>query len=257
MLSVDRLTVRHHGRDRSVLAVDDVSLEVGAGEIVGLVGESGCGKSSLARVVVGLDRPTSGTVRLDGTALHELRGRERRDHRRQAQLVFQDPYGSLDPHRSVGATIAEALAVAGVPRPQREARVVELLERVHLDPVVRRRRPRELSGGQCQRVAIARALAVGPRLLVCDEPVTALDVSVQARVLDLLVELRDELGTGCLFITHDLSVLARVADRIAVMHAGRIVETGPAEDVLTRPADPATVRLLEAVPRFHQHPQQP
>ncbi|WP_340540636.1 ABC transporter ATP-binding protein [Nocardioides sp. GXZ039] len=259
MLRIQDVTLRYRRRSGGPLtAVDGVSLTVAAGEIVGLVGESGCGKSSLARAVVGLHRHDEGTIGLDDVDLSALGASERRRHRRRAQMVFQDPFGSLDPHRSVGSAIGEALAIArSVPRTQRAERVTELLELVHLDPSVRGRRPRELSGGQCQRVAIARALAVEPRLLVCDEPVTALDLSVQAKVLDLLVELRDRLGTGCLFITHDLAVLARIADRIAVMHEGRLVESGPAQQILTAPSHPQTVRLLEAATRFPSTAQNP
>jgi len=254
VLSVENASLSYAGRrDRAQRhrAVDDVSLEVAPGEIVGLVGESGCGKSTLARAVVGLQRPDSGRVLVDGVALADLGRRERRAHRRVAQMVFQNPSSSLDPHRTVRASISEALSVSGaVPRGRRTARVGELLDLVGLDQAVATRRPRQLSGGQCQRVAIARALAVGPRLLVCDEPVTALDVSVQARILNLLMDLRDDLGTGCLFITHDLSVLAQLADRIAVMHEGRIVEVGPAPRVLGDPQHAQTRRLLAAVPRF-------
>ncbi|MBW9206335.1 ATP-binding cassette domain-containing protein [Mumia sp. zg.B17] len=254
MLEVTGLTVSHADRDRPggrLVAVDDVSLSVGAGEILGLVGESGCGKSTLARAVVGLQPVDRGSVLLDGVDARALSRCRRRSHRRRAQMVFQNPFTSLDPHRTIGAAITEALAVGGtVPRAARRARVADLLDLVGLDPALTTRRPRELSGGQCQRVAIARALAVEPRLLVCDEPVTALDVSVQARILNLFMHLRDTLGTACLFITHDLSVLAQLADRIAVMHEGRIVEDGPTHEVLTRPRDPQTRRLLDAVPTF-------
>jgi len=225
-----------------------VSLTVAPGEIVGLVGESGCGKSSLARAVVGLRPADEGQVLIDGVDPHSLSRRQAREHRRRAQLVFQDPFASLNPHRTVAASIMEALDPG--PRRARQHRVDELLDMVGLDRSVGLRRPGQMSGGQCQRVAIARALAARPGLLVCDEPVTALDVSVQARVLNLLMDLRDDLGMSCLFITHDLALLAQLADRVMVMHDGQIVETGPTDDLLTKPSHPQTVRLLDAVPRF-------
>ena len=251
MLTVENLTVSYPAGHGRFTAVDDVSLSVGDGEIVGLVGESGCGKSTLARAVVGLQGADRGSVVLAGTDLERLRRGRLRTHRRLAQMVFQNPYSSLDPHRTVATSLGEALVVNGtVPRAQRRRRVDELLAMVGLDPTVRARRPGQLSGGQCQRVAIARALAVEPRLLVCDEPVSALDVSVQARVLNLLMDLRDDLGTSCLFITHDLAVLAQLADRVAVMHGGRIVEVGTTRDLLADPRHSQTRRLLDAVPRF-------
>ncbi len=249
MLKVAALTVSYpqHGGGRRA-AVRDVDLAVAPGEIVGLVGESGCGKSSLARAVVGLQPVDHGEVLLDGVDPRTLDRRQRRAHRRRAQMVFQDPSASLDPHRTVAATVAEALTSSS--RTQRRQRVDALLRTVGLDPALGTRRASQLSGGQCQRVAIARALAAEPRLLVCDEPVTALDVSVQARVLNLLMDLRDDLGMSCLFITHDLTLLAQLADRVAVMHDGQIVETRPTRDLLVDPGHPQTVRLLDAVPRF-------
>ncbi|GAA1012252.1 hypothetical protein Aple_008150 [Acrocarpospora pleiomorpha] len=236
MLEVDGLTTAF---------LKEVTLRVGPREIVGIVGESGCGKTTLARVITGLWRPTAGVVRFDGVDVHSLRGRALRDHRRNIQMVFQDPYLTLSPRQTVRQAINEPLAIHRITDP---VRVDELLDLVGLDPEVGGRKPRQLSGGQQQRVAIARALALGPRLLVCDEPVTALDVSVQAKVLNLLCGLRDRLGLACLFIAHDLAVVRQLADRIAVMHEGRIVEQGPTLDVMTEPQHPYTRTLLAATP---------
>ncbi|WP_131739041.1 ATP-binding cassette domain-containing protein [Actinomadura roseirufa] len=229
--------------------IEDVTLRVAAGEIVGLVGESGCGKSTLARVVTGLHRPSAGTVRVAGVDVHALRGRALRAHRRQVQMVFQDPYLTLSPRQTVRQALTEPLTIHRVGDARsRAARVSELLDLVELDPQVGDRRRGQLSGGQRQRVAIARALALDPRLLICDEPVTALDVSVQAKVLNLLCDLRDRLDFGCLFIAHDLAVVSQLADRIAVMWRGRIVEQGPTAAVTTDPRHSYTRLLLSATP---------
>ncbi|WBB81236.1 ATP-binding cassette domain-containing protein [Micromonospora sp. WMMD882] len=258
MLEIERLSAGHpagRGRGR-VTVVDDVSMRVDEGEIVGLVGESGCGKTTLARVVAGLDRPTGGVVRFAGTDVHRLRGGALRAYRRQAQLVFQDPYLSLSPRQTVRQTVAEPLVIHRVGDARaRSARVDELLDLVGLDPAVGGRRPRQLSGGQQQRVAIARAMALGPRLLVCDEPVTALDVSVQATVLNLLADLRDRFGLACLFISHDLAVVRQLANRVAVMRAGRIVEQGPTLEVTATPRHPYTRALLAATPTIDTGPR--
>ncbi|WP_329080908.1 ATP-binding cassette domain-containing protein [Streptosporangium sp. NBC_01469] len=236
------------GRDVTTV-IEDVTMRVAAGEIVGLAGESGCGKTTLARVVTGLHRPSAGVVRVAGVDVHALRGRALRAHRRQVQMVFQDPYLTLSPRQTVGQALTEPLRIHRVGDARsRSARVRELLDLVGLDLQVGARRPGQLSGGQRQRVAIARALALEPRLLICDEPVTALDVSVQATVLNLLCDLRDRLEFGCLFITHDLAVLSQLADRIAVMRGGRIVEQGPTGDVTTHPSHPYTRTLLAATP---------
>lgn len=254
MLSAERLTVSYPSLREPgsrLVAVDEVNISVSEGEIVGLVGESGCGKSTLARTVVGLQPADSGTVLLRGVNLESLSGARQRSHRRIAQMVFQNPFGSLDPHRTIASTISEALAIHGaIPRRARQARTRELLAMVGIDPHLDMRRPRQLSGGQCQRVIIARVLAVEPRLLVCDEPVTALDVSVQAKILNLIMELRDRLQMACLFITHDLSVLASIADRIAVMDDGRIVEEGAAAQILGSPKHSQTKKLQDALPEF-------
>ncbi|MFV2103948.1 ATP-binding cassette domain-containing protein [Micromonospora sp. LOL_024] len=246
MLEIERVSA---GYGNGTTAVEDVTLGVGAGEIVGLVGESGCGKTTLARVVTGLHRPSAGVVRVAGDDVHALRGAALRAHRRRIQMVFQDPSLTLSPRQTVRAAIAEPLHIhrIGAAR-SRVTRVAELLDLVGLEPALADRRAGQLSGGQQQRVAIARALALAPRLLICDEPVTALDVSVQAKVLNLLCDLRDRLGLGCLFITHDLAVVSQLADRIAVMDGGRIVEQGPTLQITTQPQHPYTTALLAAIP---------
>ncbi|GAA3769180.1 ABC transporter ATP-binding protein [Plantactinospora mayteni] len=229
--------------------VEDVTMRIEPGEIVGLVGESGCGKTTLARVVTGLHRPSAGVVRFTGVDVHSLRGRALRAHRRHVQMVFQDPYLTLSPRQTVRQALVEPLRIHRIGDSRsRSARVDELLDLVGLDRRVGTRLPRQLSGGQQQRVAIARALALRPRLLVCDEPVTALDVSVQAKILNLLCDLRDRLGLACLFISHDLAVVRQLANRIAVMRDGRIVEQGPTLEITTDPCHPYTRELLAATP---------
>ncbi|MFC7546862.1 ATP-binding cassette domain-containing protein [Plantactinospora sp. GCM10030261] len=232
-----------------VRAVDSASLRVDRGESLGLVGESGCGKSTLARVLLGLVRPAGGTVSVDGVDLLALSRRDLRAMRRRVQLVAQNPYDSLDPYMSVGDIVAEGIDIHRLATgPARDARIRALLEQVHLPAGYVTRRPHELSGGQRQRVAIARALAVEPEALVLDEPVSALDVSVQAQVLNLLNELAEARGLTYLFISHDMSVVRQVCTRIAVMYQGRIVETGPAADIIDRPEHPYTRTLMAAVP---------
>ncbi|MGI5175644.1 dipeptide ABC transporter ATP-binding protein [Dactylosporangium sp. CA-152071] len=231
-------------------AVRDVSATLRAGEILGLVGESGSGKSTVARVALGLLAPDSGEVLLEGRPWSALRERDRRPLRRRIGVVFQDPLSSFDPRHPVERIVAEPLGVIGHPRRDRRRRVLRLLDQVGLGAAVLDRRPVELSGGQRQRVAIARALAPGPALLVCDEPVSALDVSIQAQVLDLLTDLRAELGVAMLFISHDLGVVHHLSDRVAVMRAGEIVEDGPVETVFAAPRHPYTRQLLDAVPRL-------
>jgi oligopeptide/dipeptide ABC transporter ATP-binding protein len=237
------------GRGRPVQAVTDVSLAIGRGEAVGLVGESGSGKSTIGRLLLGLLTPSEGRVLVDGADLAGLRGGDLRRLRRRAQLVFQDPYSSLDPRRRVGAQIADGIAIHGLlPRAQRRARVEALLDQVGLPAAHADRFPHEFSGGQRQRVGIARALAVGPELLVADEPVSALDVSVQAQVLALLADLRSRLGLGMLFISHDLHVVRSLCDRVVVLYLGRVMEAGPAAAVLAAPRHPYTRALLSAAP---------
>ncbi|WP_410585904.1 dipeptide ABC transporter ATP-binding protein [Amycolatopsis sp. lyj-23] len=228
--------------------VDDVSLIVRRGEVVGLVGESGSGKTTTARIALGLEEPDSGEVRLAGRRWSGRRERDRRALRRTVQLVPQDPLSSFDPRHTVAAVLGEAIGGRG--RAVRRARAAELLAQVGLDESVLDRRPRELSGGQRQRVAIARALSTGPDLLVCDEPVSALDVSVQAQVLGLLARLRRELGLAMLFISHDLGVIRQVSDRVVVLSGGRVVEEGPVDTVFERPAHAYTRQLLAAMPRI-------
>ena len=228
-------------------AVDGVTFTVGAGEVVAVVGESGCGKSTLGRLVIRLLEPTSGAVRLDGADITHLTGSRLRDIRLAAQIVFQDPFGSLNPRMTVGDTIAYPLKVNGLkPVGGFDARVKELLERVGLSAAHARRLPHELSGGQRQRVGIARAIAVDPKLLVLDEPVAALDLSAQARVLNLFKELQRDLGMAYLFITHDLSVARYMADRILVMYAGKVMEVGDRETLFRDPRHPYTAALLTA-----------
>jgi ABC-type oligopeptide transport system ATPase subunit len=230
-------------------AVAGVSFDIGAGETLGLVGESGSGKSTTGFCILQLMRPTSGSVRFEGRELTQLSGEELRRVRRDAQIVFQDPYSSLDPRMTVGNIVAEPLVVHGVgTRRDRRTRVRELLDVVGFDPAYVNRYPHEFSGGQRQRIGIARALALSPRLIVCDEPVSALDVSIQAQIINLLKDLQAEFGLAYLFIAHDLAVVRSVSDRIAVMHRGRIVETGPASEVYERPKDAYTKALLASVP---------
>ncbi len=232
-----------------VRAVDGVSLTLARGETLGLVGESGCGKTSVGRTIIRLQEPTSGQALLDGTDIFTLGPDALRAFRRRVQMIFQDPYGSLNPRMTVGDAIAEGMDIHGIgTRPQRRTRVATLLEEVGLDPGYATRYPHEFSGGQRQRIGIARALAVEPELIICDEPVSSLDVSVQAQVLNLLSDLQRARSLAYLFIAHDLAVVRQVADRIAVMYLGRIVETGPADRVLTSPRHPYTVALRSAVP---------
>ncbi|MFJ7128119.1 ABC transporter ATP-binding protein [Streptomyces sp. NPDC098101] len=241
---------REFGRGkRAVAAVDDVSLTVRAGETLGVVGESGSGKTTLGRMLVRLLDPTGGRLRYRGTEIGALPERELRPYRRELQMVFQDPVASLNPRRSVGESIADPLRTAGERDEKRiRDRVRELLDRVGLDPDRYEAYPHEFSGGQRQRVGIARALAAEPRLIVCDEPVSALDVTTQAQVTALLAELQAELGLGLVFIAHDLAVVRQVSDRVAVMRGGRIVEQGTVEEVYGTPRDPYTRQLLAAVP---------
>jgi oligopeptide transport system ATP-binding protein len=235
-----------------VRAVDGVSFSLHRGETLGLVGESGCGKSTLARSILHLIRPTGGRVLFDGVELGTMDRRALRGLRRRAQIIFQDPFSSLNPRLRVGGAVEEVLRVhglAGSARARRE-RVRELLLMVGLHPDDAHRFPHQFSGGQCQRIGIARALAAEPDLLICDEPVSALDVSIRAQILNLLLRLQKELELACLFIAHDLGVVEHVSDRVAVMYLGRIVETGPVAQIFEDPLHPYTRSLLASAPRL-------
>jgi peptide/nickel transport system ATP-binding protein len=233
----------------SVRAVDGVSFEIAAGQTLGLVGESGSGKTSVARAVLGIAPISAGRVVIRGVDVTHATGSVLREMRRHAQMVFQQPTTSLDPRRSVAASIGEPLVhLLGMRGAALERRVVELLGLVGLDAEHASRLPRQLSGGQRQRVAIARAIATSPSLVVCDEPTSSLDVSVQAPIINLLVRLQSELGLSYLFISHDLGTVRQIADTVAVMHLGRIVETGPVDTVLSAPVDEYTRTLISAVP---------
>jgi oligopeptide/dipeptide ABC transporter ATP-binding protein len=248
LLEVDRLVKHYPAAGRQVVhAVDDVSFAVERGETLGIVGESGSGKSTVARSILRLVTPTAGVIRLDGRDLAGASQRSLRDVRRRMQIVFQDPYSSLDPRMTVRSIVAEPLRINGR-RGDVDRRVPEVLALVGLGAEHESRFPHELSGGQRQRVGIARALAVEPELLVLDEPVSALDTSIQAQILNLLADLQARLGLTYIFIAHDLSVVRHLADRVAVMHLGRIVELGTVDELFDVPAHPYTQALLSAAP---------
>ena len=241
---------KHFTKGRRVTrAVDGVTFSIDRGESFGLVGESGCGKSTTARTIIGLERATSGAVRFDGVELTTLSPRRRRPFRRRIQMIFQDPYASLDPRQSAASIVGEPLAIHRIGKPrERHLRTLELFEAVGLDPRHAYRYPHEFSGGQRQRIGIARALALEPELLLCDEPVSALDVSIQAQIINLLAELRDRYSLALLFIAHDLAVVRHLCERIAVMYLGRIVESAPRATLIAHPRHPYTRALLSAVP---------
>jgi peptide/nickel transport system ATP-binding protein len=250
LLRVDDLVVEYPVGNRTVHAVSGVSFDIARGETLGLVGESGCGKSTLGRAVLQLRRPVSGRVLFDGEDMTAMQGETLRKIRRRVQLIFQDPIASLNPRRRIGDIIAEPLIIAGVKDvKEREGRVAKVLNAVGLDPaLVMGRLPHEFSGGQCQRICIARALVLNPDFIICDEPVSALDVSIRAQILNLLEEMKARFGLTLLFIAHDLAVVKAVSDRVAVMYLGRLCEVAPAAQLFARPAHPYTALLIEAIP---------
>lgn len=236
-------------RRRSMRAVDDVSFAIDAGDALGLVGESGCGKSTVARLLVGLERPDAGSIRLEGHELARLSPRRRKPFRRRIQMIYQDPYGSLDPRQTLGAILTEPLKIQRLGKPrERLHRAIGLLEAVGLAHRHLNRYPHEFSGGQRQRIVIARALALEPEVLVCDEPVSSLDVSVRAQIVNLLKELRQRFGLAYLLISHDLGVVRELSERISVMYLGRIVEEAPRDELFAAPRHPYTRALLSSIP---------
>lgn len=257
LLNVKNVHVRYRLRDgffahRELRAVNDVSFELAPNETLGLVGESGCGKSSLGRAVIRLLEPAAGSIAFEGEDITHLTPAELRPRRKRFQMIFQDPYGSLNPRMTIGEIVGEPLEIHNLTKnaSARDERVRGLLKSVGLQPEHVHRYPHEFSGGQRQRIGIARALAVEPRLLVCDEPVSALDVSVRAQIINLLQDLQRERGIALLFIAHDLAVVEHISHRIMVMYLGHAVETGPAKEVTARPAHPYTQALLAAVPKL-------
>ncbi len=254
MLTARDIVVRFEvGGGQQIVPVHQVSIDIGAGETLGLVGESGCGKSTLGRALLQLVRPAAGSVRFLGQELTILSGEALRTMRRHMQIVFQDPRGSLDPRMAVRRIVEEPLRVHRLAGPRDRAVMArEMLALVGLDAIYDRQRPSQLSGGQLQRVAVARALATRPKFIVCDEPVSALDVSIQAQVLNLMVDLKARFGVAYLFISHNLAVARHISDRIAVMYLGQIVEEGPADGLFARPLHPYTRALVASVIRPHR-----
>jgi peptide/nickel transport system ATP-binding protein len=250
LLRVENLVVEYNVGGKTVHAVSDVSLDIARGETLGLVGESGCGKSTLGRAVLQLRHAQSGKVLFDGNNLTAMHGDPLRKMRQRVQLIFQDPIASLNPRRRIGDIVAEPLIIAGIKDPQKRRKMVsDVLSAVGLDPgLVMGRLPHEFSGGQCQRICIARALVLNPDFIICDEPVSALDVSIRAQILNLLEEMKARYGLTLLFIAHDLAVVKAVSDRVAVMYLGRLCEVGPSEQLFAKPAHPYTALLIEAIP---------
>lgn len=250
LLAVRELTVEYGRGSSRFQAVAGVDLDVQAGESLGIVGESGCGKSSLGRAILQLQRPASGSVQFDGVELTGLRSETLREIRSRMQVVLQDPVSALNPRRRVIDIVAEGLVIHGTDKSHAREQAKAVLRQVGLDPdTVGDRRPRQFSGGQCQRIAIARAMALGPQLLVCDEPVASLDVSVQAQILTILLEMKAQAGLAMVFISHDLSVVMNVCNRVLVMYLGKVVEEGTSEEISRSPRHPYTRILLDSVPQ--------
>ena len=248
LLSVLSLCVQYQSAQGVVRAVNDVSFDLEAGETLGLVGESGCGKSTLGKAIMRLLPSADGRVFLDGEDVTRMQPGALKAARKSMQMIFQDPYGSLNPRHDIGTIVGQPLSVAGWSRRDIRDRVIELLEQVGLPAEAMRRYPHEFSGGQRQRIGIARALALSPKVIICDEPVSALDVSVRAQVINLLEDLQEKTGVAYLFISHDLSVVEHISDRLIVMYLGRIVESGRSEEIWDQPAHPYTQALLAAAP---------
>jgi peptide/nickel transport system ATP-binding protein len=250
LLRVEDLVVEFPARGgQKVHAVSGISLDIVEGETLGLVGESGCGKSTTGRAIVQLPRPTSGSVRLDGTELTALKGEELRKMRPRMQMIFQDPISSLNPRRKVRDIVSEGLDIWSIgDKASRAAKVDEVLEAVGIDPANADRRPHEFSGGQCQRISIARAMITEPKLIICDEPVSALDVSVQAQIINLLQDMKARYGLTLVFIAHDLAVVKNVSDRVVVMYLGKTCEVGVPDELYANPRHPYTAALLAAIP---------
>ncbi|MEO8697286.1 MAG: oligopeptide/dipeptide ABC transporter ATP-binding protein [Acidimicrobiales bacterium] len=249
LMRVDDLTVEFRRRGSTVHAVSGISIDVLEGETLGLVGESGCGKSTTGRAIVQLPRPSSGSVTFRGRQLTTLSNREMRKLRPSLQMIYQDPISSLNPCHTVGEIVGEPLKVWGSDKDSRQAKVDDVLRAVGLDPqTARGKYPKEFSGGQCQRICIARALILDPKLLICDEPVSALDVSVQAQILNLLEDMKARYGLTMVFIAHDLAVVKNISDRVVVMYLGKLCEVGPPDELYAAPAHPYTEALLSAIP---------
>ncbi len=248
LFEIRNLTKNFPSGKEQVRALTDVSFDIYEGETLGLVGESGCGKSTLGKCLIGLTPPTSGSIRYEGKEVSLLRGKDLRAFRSQTSLIFQDPYSSLNPRMTAADIIGEPLAIQGASKQQREKRIEELLHLVGLSPSMGNRFPHEFSGGQRQRIGIARALAAGPRFVICDEPVSALDVSVQAQIINLLKKLQQEMGLTYLFIAHDLRIVKYLSNRVAVLYRGEIVECAEAEELYHSPLHPYTQALLSAIP---------
>ena len=250
LLVVEKLIVEYEAAGRHFEAVAGIDFEIREGETLGLVGESGCGKTSTGRAIIQLPRPASGRIQFEGLDLAKLKGKELRMIRHRIQMIFQDPISSLNPRRRVRDIVAEPMVIAGIKdKTERERRVRDALESVGMDPdITMDRRPHQFSGGQCQRICLARTLVMRPSLVVCDEPASALDVSVQAQILNLLEDMKERYGLTMLFISHDLSVVKNISDRVAVMYLGKICEIAPSERLYEAPAHPYTSALVASIP---------